>query len=93
MRYNIVICRTLDPTPFLILDKNNIAGRVANQENGPSGNMRISYFNIQIPGIFAGLLYCLWIQSGASSVDHFCYFCLVFVMLSCASVCHLLGKG
>ena len=23
---------------------------------------------------------------GASFVDHLCYFCLVFVMLSCASV-------
>ena len=25
-------------------------------------------------------------QGGASFVDHLCYFCLVFVMLSCASV-------
>ena len=26
------------------------------------------------------------VQGGSSFVDHSCYFCLVFVMLSCASV-------
>ena len=30
--------------------------------------------------------YCA-VKGGASFADHLCYFCLLFVMLSCASVC------
>ena len=51
-------------------------------------------------GLSHPVKYFYWpFQGVASFVDHLCYFCLVFVMLSCMSVywwlpCgHLLGKG
>ena len=38
--------------------------------------------------------YFYWpFQGGASFMDHLCYFCLVFVMLSLMPCGHLLGKG
>ena len=38
-------------------------------------------------GLSPPVKYFYWpFQGGASFVDHLCYFCLVFVMLSCASV-------
>ena len=39
------------------------------------------------------IIACTWHKGKISFVDHLCYFCLVFVMLSHASVYHLLGMG
>ena len=41
-------------------------------------------------------IFLLTVPDGASFVDHFCYLCFMFVMLSClfiAALCSPVGKG